>query len=113
MEQVVVLDDVKAVNPRAGEAARLELIRLEEELASGVDVQRQIERLIRTQRAALLGPLAKVLERVEYERGRPVKAGLLPRPKMLFDVLDDPGWDALRELDLSHCSLQALVGNRS
>lgn len=112
MEQVEVLNEVKAVNPRASEEARAELVRLQE-LEPTPLVERQIERLIRSKRVELLGPLAKVLERVEYERGRPVKAGLMPRPKTLFDTLEDPGWQTLRDLDVSHCSLQALVGDRT
>lgn len=120
MEHVPVLEEAKkevnAVIPQSPEEVREELIRLQDQIVSGSDtplVHRQIEKLLRTKRVELLGPLAKVIERVEYERGRPVKAVLSPRPKTLFEVLDDPGWDTIRELDVGHCSLQALVGNRS
>lgn len=96
--------------------AKAELIRLQGEVLAGrgtPKTRRDIERLIRSRRDELLGPLARVLQRVEYENGVPVRAGLAPRPKTLFEVLDDPRWDTLRELDLAHCSLQTLVGDRS
>ncbi|MFT3706195.1 MAG: hypothetical protein QM817_00885 [Archangium sp.] len=94
---------------------RGELMALQERQARGensADIERRVRVLIRKHTRELLGPLAKVLTQVEYERGEPVHASLQTRPQTLFETLDDRRWQTLRGLDVAACNWTGLIGER-
>lgn len=101
-------DQLQAQGDPRGE---LIVLQCEEEAGRGNEqTRRRIAQLVRKHSRRLLGPLAQVLEQVEFRRGVPHAAALKRLAKNLPGCLDDPGWANLAALDLSGCRLPWLIG---
>jgi hypothetical protein len=89
----------------------------ERQLADAVDsgksqrvILKQLEKLRAERQRLALGELSRIFDDYEFREGALVKARLKRRPKGIGELLNEPQWASLEELDLGSLDHQELHG---